>query len=58
MNKKKVVYLILLIVTALTHFLLPEITGHNHILVRSFGIIPFIFLVLFLFASDTKNPRD
>lgn len=56
MNKKKVVYLILLIVTALIHFLLPEITGHNHILVRSFGIIPFIFFVLF--ASDTKNPRD
>lgn len=52
MNVKRKVYLILLIFTALIAFMLPEITGHNTILIRSFEWIPFTFFVLFILSSD------
>ncbi|WP_228518213.1 hypothetical protein [Staphylococcus chromogenes] len=57
MNKKRKIYLFLLIVTALAFFILPQITGNYDIITRSFGIIPFGFFVLFIFSSDKKSDR-
>ncbi|UEX90171.1 hypothetical protein [Staphylococcus ratti] len=55
MAKKRKVYLILLIITALAVYALPQITGNYHFSTRVFEIIPFIFFVLFLFSSDDKQ---
>ncbi|SUM58426.1 Uncharacterised protein [Staphylococcus microti] len=55
MKRKRKVYLILLIVTALCYFILPEITGNYHIATRTFGIIPFTFFVLFILSSDKED---
>lgn len=57
MNKKRKIYLFLLIITALVFFILPQITGNYDIKTRSFGIIPFVFFVLFIFSSDKKSDR-
>lgn len=55
MNKKRKIYLLLLIVTAIAFFILPQITGNYNIVTRSFGIIPFTFFALFIFSSDKNH---
>lgn len=57
MSKKRKIYLILLTITAISFFILPQITGNYSIITRSFGIIPFTFFVLFMFSSDKKSDR-
>ncbi|UXR78222.1 MULTISPECIES: hypothetical protein [unclassified Staphylococcus] len=55
MNRRKV-YLILLIVTfILFKLVLPEITGNYNFITRLFGVIPFVFFILFICSRDKKE---